>query len=143
MLAGPSFRHSCFASEAQVTSKTRTPTCAEWCKTISLNSMKLPYRIVITTLVAALALPIAAQAAKGERKKKEPAPSFATADKDGDGKISETEFAAANEKLGAEAAKTQFGQLDKDHDGKLSKDEFASGGKRGERKKPRKKKSEG
>ena len=107
---------------------------------ISPKSMKLPCRILVTTVIAALALPIAAQAAKGERKKKEPTPSFTTVDKDGDGKISESEFAAAHEKLGAEAAKTQFAQLDKDHDGKLSKEEFGSGDKRGERKKARKKK---
>jgi hypothetical protein len=100
--------------------------------------MKLTSRVIVTTLIAALALPIAAQAAKGERKKKETPPSFATVDKDGDQAVSESEYVAANEKLGADAAKTQFGKLDKNHDGKLSKDEFGSGN--GEKKKRRKKK---
>lgn len=101
--------------------------------------MKTTCRVIVTTLIAALALPIAAQAAKGERKKKETPPSFATVDKDGDQSVSESEYVVANEKLGADAAKTQFGKLDKNHDGKLSKDEFGSAGK-GEKKKRRKKK---
>ena len=103
--------------------------------------MKLTYRITLTALIAALALPIAAHAAKGERKKKDkdaPAATFGTVDKNADESISESEFVAANEKLGPDAAKARFGQLDKDHDGKLSKDEFAADS-TGEKKRRRKK----
>lgn len=90
--------------------------------------MKITSRLVVSSFAVALALPIAAFAAKGDRKK-DPvvAPSFATVDKNADDAISESEFAAANEKLTAEAAKTQFAQLDKDHDGKLTKAEYGNG----------------
>ena len=101
--------------------------------------MKFTHRIVFTTLVAALALPVTAVAAKGDRKKdKTPAPTFASVDKDGNESISEAEFVAANQKLGADAAKMRFGLLDKDGDGKLSKEEF-SADTGGEKKRKRKK----
>jgi Ca2+-binding EF-hand superfamily protein len=92
--------------------------------------MKLTKRIVVTALIAAIAMPVAGLAAKPERKKNKTAeaiPAFATVDKDSDESITETEFVAANEKLGADAAKLRFGTLDKNHDGKLSKEEYAAG----------------
>lgn len=94
--------------------------------------MKLPTRLLITALVSALALPIAAFAAKGEKKKKNdtPAANFATMDKDSDGFVSEAEFIAATKGSGTEeAAKTKFSSLDKDQNGKLSRDEVAAAGK--------------
>jgi Ca2+-binding EF-hand superfamily protein len=89
--------------------------------------MKLPSRILLTPLVVALALPLAAFAAKGDRKKNEtPAVSFTTIDKDSDGVVTEAEYiAAAKDKLSEEAAKAHFASLDKNSDGKLSKEEFA------------------
>lgn len=104
--------------------------------------MKLTHRLVVRTLAVALALPIAAFAAKGDRKKQntETAPAFATVDKDSNGSISEGEFVAANEKLGDVAAKARFGILDKNHDGKLSKEEYAAGSE--PEKKKRKKKDQ-
>ena len=105
--------------------------------------MKFTHRIIVSTQAAALALPVAAFAAKGERKKdKTPAPTFASVDKDSNDAISESEFVAANEKLGADVAKTRFGQLDKDGDGKLSKEEFAADTGT-DKKKRRKKKNQG
>src|SRR5262245_11048174 len=90
--------------------------------------MKLTHRIVVGILSASLALPVAF-AAKGDRKKKDadPIPAFATVDKDSDNSVTEAEFVAANEKLGAVAAKARFESLDKNHDGKLSKEEYAAG----------------
>jgi Ca2+-binding EF-hand superfamily protein len=92
--------------------------------------MKLTRRILISSLIVALALPAASFAAKGDRKKKdtaEAAPAFASVDKDSDDSITETEFVAANEKLGAVAAKARHELLDKNKDGKLSKEEYAAG----------------
>lgn len=98
--------------------------------------MKLTRRLLLTSFAAALSLPIAAFAAKGDRKKAEPPPAFATVDKDGNGSISEAEFVAAvKEKQGEAAAKTQFASLDKDHDGKLTKEEYAAGTEAKKRKK--------
>ena len=100
--------------------------------------MKLTPRLLLSALAMGIVLPAGAFAAKGDRKKPEPAPAFATVDKDGDESISESEYVAANEKLG-DAAKTRFAALDKNHDGKLSKDEFAAAATG--KKKPRKKKN--
>ena len=85
-------------------------------------------RILLATLVAAVALPMAF-AAKGERKKKDTAgPDFAAVDKDTNGTISQVEFVAAmKDKLGEDSAKSKFAELDKDKDGSLSKEEFAAG----------------
>lgn len=97
---------------------------------------------MIATLVAAIALPLSVQAAKGERRNKSDAavPAFDTVDKSKDGTISKEEFVAAmKEKLGEEGAKTRFDTLDKNTDGKLSKEEYAAAG--GEAKKKRKKNS--
>jgi hypothetical protein len=95
------------------------------------QSMKLTHRIIVGSLLAALALPAATFAAKGERKKQKPGaeeiPAFASVDKDSNEAISETEFVTANEKLGSVAAKARFELLDKDHNGKLSKEEYAAG----------------
>ena len=103
--------------------------------------MKLTRRILVSSLIVALALPAAAFAAKGDRKKSKDAaevPAFATVDKDSDESITEAEFVAANEKLGAVAAKSRFELLDKSKDGKLSKEEYAAGA-TPEKKKRRKK----
>ena len=102
--------------------------------------MKLSRHILVSSLVVALAVP-AVFAAKGERKKSKDTaevPAFATVDKDSDGSVSEAEFVAANEKLGAVAAKSRFELLDKSKDGKLSKEEYAAGA-TPEKKKRRKK----
>src|SRR5690242_4148348 len=87
--------------------------------------MKLSHRFVVSTLIAALALPAVTFAAKGDRKKAEAPPAFATVDKDANEAISESEFAAANGELKSKAAKMRFDRLDKDHDGKLTKSEYA------------------
>ena len=92
--------------------------------------MKTPSRIIIATLVAAIAFPFAAQAAKGDRKKKDDstAVTFETADKSKDGTVSSEEFVAAmKDKLGEDGAKARFETLDKDGDHKLTKEEFAAG----------------
>ena len=103
--------------------------------------MKITHRILLAALAAAIALPVTASAAKGDRKKKNDAPetTFATIDKDGDGVVTETEYLALMSKpLGESAAKARFAQLDKDTNGKLSKEEYAATGT--ETKKRRKKK---
>jgi Ca2+-binding EF-hand superfamily protein len=105
--------------------------------------MKLPNRILLLTLAAAIALPLTASAAKGDKKKTGDSPetTFATIDKDGDGVVTETEYVGLMGKtLGQEAAKTRFADLDKDKNGKLSKEEFAASGT--ETKKRRKKKNQ-
>ena len=90
--------------------------------------MKLTHRILVTSLIAALAVPAATFAAKADRKKAGDAlPAFGTVDKDSNEAISETEFLAANEKLGSTTAKTRFEKLDSDRDGKLTKSEYALG----------------
>ena len=89
--------------------------------------MKTTRRILISTLVAVLALPLAVQAAKGDRKKGDAADAFAKADKDGDGVVTEAEFIAAmGGKGGEDTAKKRFARMDKDHDGKLTKEEFSA-----------------
>ena len=90
--------------------------------------MKLTHRIIMATLVSALALPIAALAAKASRKKPEaPVLSFENFDKDNNESVSETEYVSVSEKQAADAAKSRFAQLDKDGDGKVSKEEFTAG----------------
>ncbi len=100
--------------------------------------MKLTRRILLTSILAAVALPIAAQAAKANRKNAAP-PSFETVDKDNDKSISEAELVAAmkDKPGGEEAAKTQFATFDKDKDGKMTKEEYAASA--GEKKKRKKK----
>ena len=92
--------------------------------------MKTPSRILIATLVAAIAFPLAAQAAKGDRKNKKDdssAVSFETADKNKDGKISKDEFVAAmTEKLGKDGATARFDSLKKANDKELTKEEYAA-----------------
>jgi len=92
--------------------------------------MKLPHRILLAAVAAALVLPLAAHAAKGDKKKtdsKNPAANFATLDKDGNGSVSQDEYVAAmKEKLGEDGAKTHFAELDKNHDGQLSKEELGA-----------------
>jgi Ca2+-binding EF-hand superfamily protein len=95
--------------------------------------MKKSSHVIIAVLTAALACPVAVQAAKGERRNKnqeqEALPvAFATADKDGDGSVSKEEFVAAlKEKLGESGAASKFASLDKNNDGKLSKEEYSGG----------------
>ncbi len=104
--------------------------------------MNLTKRLLVATLAAAIALPVATFAAKGDKKKKDAAPAetFASVDKNGDGEITLEEFLASQkDKLGEEAAKARFATLDKNHDGKLTKDEF---GAPDEQKKKRKKKNQ-
>lgn len=101
--------------------------------------MKTTHRILVATLVAALSLPIAAYAAKGDRKKPEAGTeAFAKADTNKDGDVSEEEFSAAMGGKGGknvEAAKKRFSALDKDSNGKLSKEEFAAVAERKKKKK--------
>ena len=100
--------------------------------------MKLIHRLIITTIAASLALPVAAIAAKADREKTgESLPAFETVDKDNKGSVSKDQFVAAlKEKLGSEdAAKTKFAALDKDSDGKLTKVEYAAGNEPKKRKK--------
>lgn len=104
--------------------------------------MKLSKRLLLSALVATVALPIAAFAAKGNRKKNDAAITFEVADKDGDGSVTQTEFVAAfKEKLGEDGAKSKFASLDKDKDGKLTKEEYGTTG-QDETPKKRKKKNQ-
>ena len=101
--------------------------------------MKLTQRVIITTLIAAIALPASTFAAKADKRKKDDVlPALASVDKDKDEAVSEAEFVAANEKFGADAAKRRFGALDKNSDGKLSKEEYAAGATPEKRKRTRK-----
>jgi Ca2+-binding EF-hand superfamily protein len=107
--------------------------------------MKVTTRLLVTTLVAALAVPAVCLAAKGERKrdKKAPAATFATADKNNDGTVTQSEFVAAmKEQLGEEGAKSRFTTLDKDANGKLSKEEFEASSSDDGKKKRRNKKNQ-
>ncbi len=101
--------------------------------------MKSARYILVATLAAVIALPIAALAAKADRKKADDShPAFATIDKDSNGSLSEAEFVAAlKEKLGEDGAKAKFAELDKDKDGKLTSEEYAAA--TPEKKKKRKK----
>jgi hypothetical protein len=90
--------------------------------------MKRIPRLVIITLVAALALPVAALAAKGEKRKPATStPTFSDFDKNSDEAVSEAEFVAESERRAAEMAKVHFARLDTDRDGKVSKAEFEAG----------------
>lgn len=104
--------------------------------------MKLSHRLLLVTIVTAVALPSAVFAAKADKKKNATlAAAFASVDKDGNGEISETEFLAAEKDKGTvEAAKARFAAMDKNHDGKIAKDEFTGTGE--EPKKKRKKKNQ-
>ncbi|MBL9189574.1 MAG: EF-hand domain-containing protein [Opitutaceae bacterium] len=104
--------------------------------------MKSTPRILVAALIAAIALPASALAAKADKKKNAPATeTFASVDKNSDGNITVEEFLATQkDKLGEEAAKTRFATLDKNKDGKLTKDEFGGGDEPAEKKKRKKKK---
>lgn len=100
--------------------------------------MKTTHRLFITTIAAAVALPIAAFAAKANRKNAaEALPAYETIDKDSKGSVSKDQFVAAlKEKLGGEdAAKAKFDALDKNSDGKLTKEEYAAATEQKKRKK--------
>jgi Ca2+-binding EF-hand superfamily protein len=103
--------------------------------------MNLTPRLIVAALVAAIALPGAAFAAKADKKKDKAATeTFASVDKNGDGGITTEEFLASQkDKLGEEAAKARFATLDKNKDGKLTSDEFGGAE---EKKKRRKKKDQ-
>jgi Ca2+-binding EF-hand superfamily protein len=61
-----------------------------------------------------------------------------TADTDGDGKVSQTEYIAfVKGKMDDAAAKAKFAELDKDKNGSLSREEFNAGAgeKKGKKKK--------
>src|SRR5205823_11065981 len=94
--------------------------------------MKLYSRLILSAVPLAIALPGAAFAAKGDRKKKKTedanAVTFETADKDKDGFVTETEYVAAmSAKLDESAAKARFATLDKNADNKLSAEEYNAG----------------
>ena len=96
--------------------------------------MKTNQRILVSSLVLALGMPVAIHAAKADRQKPATAEdAFAKADTDKDGSISKAEFAASMGGKGTKAeerASKAFGRLDKDGDGKLSKEEFAAAAER-------------
>jgi len=95
--------------------------------------MRKSSHVIVAALVAALACPVAVQAAKADRKNKnqqqEQLPfAFAAADTIGDGNVTKEEFVAAlKEKLGEGGASSKFASLDKNSDGKLSKEEYSGG----------------
>lgn len=71
-----------------------------------------------------LILPLASHAADETKKKN----AFTTADTDGDGKVSLSEYVAAMKgKLDDTAARARFAELDKDKNGSLSRAEFSTG----------------
>ena len=91
-------------------------------------------RLLIAATAALLSLPLALHAADETKKKG----TFTTADADGDGKISPSEFVAAMKgKMDPAAAKAKFAELDMNRDGALSREEFnaSGGGKKGAKKK--------
>jgi hypothetical protein len=90
--------------------------------------MKLTHRLLVTAIAAALALPIAAFAAKGNKKNAaEPAPSFASIKKADEKCITEAEFCAAMKTtLGEDGSKAKFATLDKNSDKKLTEEEYAA-----------------
>ncbi|MBI2512921.1 MAG: EF-hand domain-containing protein [Opitutae bacterium] len=87
-------------------------------------------RLFIAAAAAALVFSTATFAQEAEHhgkegKKKGP---FVKADKDGDGKLTETEFVEFTAaRMSADEAKAKFKELDKDGNGSLSREEFAAG----------------
>jgi hypothetical protein len=80
---------------------------------------------MIPMLPALLALLLAAGTARAAATATPPPP-FATADANGDGKLTAREFTAAMKgTLSASAAKSRFKELDKNQDGALASDEYA------------------
>jgi hypothetical protein len=91
-------------------------------------------RLLVASLAAVIALPIAASAAKGDRKKTDTAPAFSTIDKEAKGSVSEAQYVAAvKDTLGEEGAKAKFAALDTDKDGKLTAAEYAAGASQGKK----------
>jgi hypothetical protein len=89
--------------------------------------MKSSTRILIATLVASIALPLAVNAAKADRKGKNAAVSFEAADKNNDKSVDKDEYVAAMKaQLGDDGAKSKFATADKNSDGKLTKEEYDS-----------------
>lgn len=100
------------------------------------------HRFLRLALPCVLTLPIAAEAAKPEKKEgrmdNAPAAVFAGMDQDHDGVITAEEYIAAQkERLGQDGARTRFAELDKNHDGKLTKEEFGVGSDNADKKKDR------
>ena len=95
--------------------------------------MKLSSRILLSALALAIALPGAAFAAKGERKKKKGDDAnqvaFETADKNKDGVVDQAEFVEAmkSKNLNETDATARFATLDKDGNGKLTTEEYNAG----------------
>ncbi len=93
--------------------------------------MKLTKSIMLATLAAAIAFPVAAFAAKGGGKKKKDQAAVATfesADLNSNGSVSQAEYVTAMKTtLGEDGAKTKFASLDKNDDKKLSKEEYDAG----------------
>lgn len=88
---------------------------------------KLP---LVATAAAALTLAAAVYAADDAKANR----AFSKADSNGDGKVSEAEFLAAQKDKSDEAktkAKTAFARRDKNKDGALSAEEFKVAGKKG------------
>jgi hypothetical protein len=93
----------------------------------------------VAAATAALTLAAAVYAADDAKSNR----AFGKADTNGDGKVSEAEFLAAQKDKTDEAkakAKTAFARRDKNKDGALSADEFKVAGKKGAGEKPAEKK---
>ena len=108
--------------------------------------MKFPTRILLSAIALAIALPGAAFAAKGERKKKKKedatAVTFEKADTNGDKSVSKEEYIKAMAgKLDEKSAGERFATLDKNGDGSLSAEEYNAGLNSEEPKKKKKKKN--
>lgn len=79
--------------------------------------------VLLAAAAALLSVPLALTAASADRAGR----AFAKADKNGDGKISKEEFAAAGSgKTDKAKAEKAFARRDKDNDGFLSKEEFGA-----------------
>lgn len=87
-------------------------------------------RLFIAAAAAALVFATAtfAQDAEHHGKEGQKKGPFVKADKDGDGKLTESEFVEfTSARMSADEAKAKFKELDKDGNGSLSRDEFAAG----------------
>jgi Ca2+-binding EF-hand superfamily protein len=91
-------------------------------------------RLFVASLAVVIALPLAAFAAKGDRKKNDTPPAFSTIDKEAKGSITEAQYVAAmKDTLGEEGAKAKFAALDTDKSGTLSETEYAAGASQGKK----------
>ncbi len=91
-------------------------------------------RLLLASIVIALALPLTALAAQPDSKKTPTA--FSTFDRNRDGKITVTEYTTTMKATPGElTAPSRFASLDQNGDGALSKEEFAAGADKKEKKK--------